>query len=69
MQINPQKINPNYPLNPMQIWHWSVSICLLQAWQFSAGFSFDSQGDFGIRKTGICNLTILLPYLSGAKSL
>jgi len=24
MQINPQKMNPNYPLNPMQIWHWSM---------------------------------------------
>ena len=24
MQINPQKMNPNYPPNPMQIWHWSV---------------------------------------------
>ena len=23
MQINPQKMNPNYPPNPMQIWHWS----------------------------------------------
>jgi len=23
MQINPQKMNPKYPLNPMQIWHSS----------------------------------------------
>ena len=26
MQINPQKMNPNYPQNPMQIWHSSQKL-------------------------------------------